>query len=151
MDRSFGEKRAGQLTNQSTVYLRRCGGMLHQARSRILSTMRWRGLQIAPATSLLYFTCAVYVSDGILLWIYILMYSQPCCMFASFSCVRTEQIPTSFANRGVFYKHSMAGFYPTSCEILADTLVQASLTVRGRRPSCAYTRASATVCDKIPI
>lgn len=39
------------------------------------------------------------------------------------------QIPTVIENRGVFYKQSMAAFYPTSCEVVADTVVQSTLTV----------------------
>ncbi|CAM9251648.1 unnamed protein product, partial [Laminaria digitata] len=39
------------------------------------------------------------------------------------------QIPAAISNRGVFYKQSMAGFYPTSCEVVSDTLVNTGLTV----------------------
>lgn len=40
------------------------------------------------------------------------------------------QIPPAIEQRGVFYKQSHAGFYPTSCEVVADTLVNTALTVR---------------------
>lgn len=40
-----------------------------------------------------------------------------------------RQIPIAIEKRGVFYKQSMAGFYPTSCELLASTMVQTVLTV----------------------
>lgn len=43
-----------------------------------------------------------------------------------------RQIPAAIAQRGVFYKQSMAGFYPTSCEVVSDTLVQSGLTVRAK-------------------
>eukprot|EP00904_Undaria_pinnatifida_P014208 jgi/Undpi1/9918/HiC_scaffold_28.g12372.m1 len=39
------------------------------------------------------------------------------------------QIPTAINNRGVFYKQSMAGFYPTSCEVVSDTVVNSALTM----------------------
>ncbi|CAM9749661.1 unnamed protein product, partial [Ectocarpus fasciculatus] len=39
------------------------------------------------------------------------------------------QIPGAIERRGVFYKQSQAGFYPTSCEVVADTLVNTILTV----------------------
>eukprot|EP00752_Nemacystus_decipiens_P004290 g3919.t1 len=39
------------------------------------------------------------------------------------------QIPPAIDQRGVFYKQSQAGFYPTSCEVVADTLVNTALTV----------------------
>ncbi|CAM9737972.1 unnamed protein product [Ascophyllum nodosum] len=39
------------------------------------------------------------------------------------------QIPTAIVNRGVFYKQSMAGFYPTSCEVVSDTAVNSFLTI----------------------
>eukprot|EP00903_Cladosiphon_okamuranus_P018818 g17309.t1 len=39
------------------------------------------------------------------------------------------QIPPAIEQRGVFYKQSQQGFYPTSCEVVADTLVNNALTV----------------------
>lgn len=39
------------------------------------------------------------------------------------------QIPPALEQRGVFYKQSKAGFYPTSCYVVADTLVNTILTV----------------------
>ncbi|CAM9975163.1 unnamed protein product [Scytosiphon promiscuus] len=39
------------------------------------------------------------------------------------------QIPPAIEQRGVFYKQSQAGFYPTSCHVIADTLVSTALTV----------------------
>lgn len=43
--------------------------------------------------------------------------------------VASSQIPVAIDARGVFYKQSMAGFFPTSCEVVADTLVNTCLTV----------------------
>ncbi|CAM9674100.1 unnamed protein product, partial [Scytosiphon promiscuus] len=39
------------------------------------------------------------------------------------------QIPPTIEQREVFYKQSQAGFYPTSCSVLADTAVNTALTV----------------------
>lgn len=39
------------------------------------------------------------------------------------------QIPPAIEQRGVFYKQSQQGFYPTSCEVVADTFVNTVLTV----------------------
>ena len=52
------------------------------------------------------------------------------------------QIPPAIEQRGVFYKQSQAGFYPTSCEVVADTLVNTVLTVRtdGWRDVRSYRR-----------
>lgn len=43
--------------------------------------------------------------------------------------VAWSQIPVAIDVRGVYYKQSMAGFFPTSCEVVADTLVNTCLTV----------------------
>lgn len=53
------------------------------------------------------------------------------------------QIPTVIENRGVFYKQSMAAFYPTSCEVVADTVVQSTLTVSPCFPSVSAPEFSA--------
>ncbi|CAM9790102.1 unnamed protein product, partial [Ectocarpus sp. 12 AP-2014] len=39
------------------------------------------------------------------------------------------QIPGAIERRGVFYKQNQAGFYPASCEVVSDTLVNTALTV----------------------
>lgn len=48
------------------------------------------------------------------------------------SLVIFTQIPVAIEQRGVFYKQSMAGFFPTSAEVVADTLVNTGVTVRAR-------------------
>lgn len=45
------------------------------------------------------------------------------------ACGFRLQLPPAIEQRGVFYKQSHAGFYPTSCDIVADTLVNTTLTV----------------------
>ncbi|CAM9164398.1 unnamed protein product [Ectocarpus sp. 13 AM-2016] len=40
-----------------------------------------------------------------------------------------NQITPAIKQRGIFYKQSAAGFYPTSCVVIADTLVNTILTI----------------------
>ena len=47
-------------------------------------------------------------------------------------CVSLSQIPVAIDVRAVFYKQHQAGFFPTSCEVVADTLVNTFLTVSKR-------------------
>ncbi|CAM9842030.1 unnamed protein product, partial [Hapterophycus canaliculatus] len=52
--------------------------------------------------------------------------SRPQLIFFSLlylSMAGMAQIPSAFEQRGIFYKQSQAGFYPTSCHVIADTLV----------------------------
>ena len=55
--------------------------------------------------------------------------------FACLAHAPVFQIPPALEQRGVFYKQSKAGFYPTSCYVVADTLVNTILTVRTPVPS----------------
>lgn len=48
-----------------------------------------------------------------------------CCNTAS----PPPQITPAIMQRGIFYKQKAAGFYPTSCVVIAETMVNTSLTV----------------------
>lgn len=69
------------------------------------------------------------------------------------------QIPTAIFNRGVVYKQSMAGFYSTSSDVVADTIVNSGLTVGGpckigkaeNQSSSLFADFEGTSLDQCPI